>query len=259
MVNGLDRFKEHFAAFSDRYVLIGGTASSLCMEELGVEFRVTRDLDIVLCVETLDREFAEAFWTFVRDGRYENRQKSTGKRLFYRFYDPHVDGYPEMLELFARVPDALDIQAGALLTPVPVDDEVSSLSAILLDNDYYTFVMERRTLFDSLSIIKAEGLIPLKARAYLDLTNRKAAGQQVDSKQIKKHKNDIFRLFTVLDRVSSLALSLRLQTDLDQALARIATDPPDLKILGIGGMTLPEVLVSLRQVYNLAESPDSPR
>jgi hypothetical protein len=33
MVNGLDRFREHFAAYTDRYVLIGGTASSLAMEE----------------------------------------------------------------------------------------------------------------------------------------------------------------------------------------------------------------------------------
>lgn len=37
MVKGLDRFKEHFAGYADRYVLIGGTASSLSMEELGSE------------------------------------------------------------------------------------------------------------------------------------------------------------------------------------------------------------------------------
>ena len=55
MVIGLDRFKEHFAGYADRYVLIGGTASSLSMEELGSEFRATKDLDLVLCVETLDR------------------------------------------------------------------------------------------------------------------------------------------------------------------------------------------------------------
>jgi len=50
MVNGLDRFQAHFAAYTDRYVLIGGTASSLAMEELGGSFRVTKDLDIVLCL-----------------------------------------------------------------------------------------------------------------------------------------------------------------------------------------------------------------
>ena len=91
MVKGLDRFKEHFAGYSDRYVLIGGTASSLSMEELGGEFRATKDLDLVLCVESLDREFAEAFWEFIRLGAYENRQKSTGKRLFYRFHGPRTE------------------------------------------------------------------------------------------------------------------------------------------------------------------------
>lgn len=40
MVTGLDVFKEHFDAYRDHYVLIGGTASSLVMDELGVDFRV---------------------------------------------------------------------------------------------------------------------------------------------------------------------------------------------------------------------------
>jgi len=32
MVRGLAKFKEHFQSYSDRYVLIGGTACSLAME-----------------------------------------------------------------------------------------------------------------------------------------------------------------------------------------------------------------------------------
>ena len=48
MVDGLDLFREHFASYADRYVLIGGTAASIAMDELGVEFRVTKDLDIIL-------------------------------------------------------------------------------------------------------------------------------------------------------------------------------------------------------------------
>ena len=54
MVRGLDLFREHFAAFKDRYVLIGGTASFLALEEAGIEFRATKDLDIVLCIEAFD-------------------------------------------------------------------------------------------------------------------------------------------------------------------------------------------------------------
>lgn len=258
MVKGLDRFKEHFAGYSDRYVLIGGTASSLSMEELGGEFRATKDLDLVLCVESLDREFAEAFWEFIRLGAYENRQKSTGKRLFYRFHGPRTEGFPEMLELFARVPDALDLKADAAITPIPVDEEISSLSAILMNDDYYNFVMARRSTIDGLSLVKADGLIPLKARAYVDLSNRKAAGEAVDSKNIRKHKNDIFRLFTVLDRDVKITLPASLQQDLSVAFSLIAQDPPDLKSLGISRITLSEVLDELRGFYNLSPSPDIP-
>ena len=98
------------------------------MEALGGDFRATKDLDIVWCVEALDREFAEVFWNFIREGEYENHQKSTGKRLFYRFYGPVQEGFPEMLELFARVPDALDLRGQAEITPVPVDEEAGANS-----------------------------------------------------------------------------------------------------------------------------------
>lgn len=249
MVKGLDRFKEHFAGYANRYVLIGGTASSLSMEELGSEFRATKDLDLVLCAESLDREFAEVFWEFIRMGNYENRQKSTGKRLFYRFYDPQSEGFPEMLELFARVPDALDLKGDTGITPIPVDEEISSLSAILMNDDYYGFVMEHRTTIDGLSLIKADGLIPLKARAYVDLSNRKAAGEAVDSKNIRKHKNDMIRLFTVLDRSARVPLPASLQVDIGAAFSLMEQEPPDLKSLGVSRMSLAEVLDELRRFY----------
>jgi hypothetical protein len=42
MVRGLDRFKAHFESFADRYVLIGGTACSIAMEDVGLEFPYTQ-------------------------------------------------------------------------------------------------------------------------------------------------------------------------------------------------------------------------
>ncbi len=107
MVRGLDKFRDHFRGYEKNYVLIGGTASSLAMEEVGLEFRVTMDLDIVLCIEVLDADFVRVFWDFIRTGRYQNKQKSTGKNRFYRFYEPEDKDFPEMLELFSRIPDAL--------------------------------------------------------------------------------------------------------------------------------------------------------
>jgi len=107
MVRGLTIFREHFKDHNDKYVLIGGTACDILMENLGLHFRATKDLDIVLIVEALDSGFANILWDFIKNGKYKNIQKSTGKKLFYRFYDPEEKSYPYMLELFSRVPDFL--------------------------------------------------------------------------------------------------------------------------------------------------------
>ena len=74
MVKGLDVFREHFAGLEDQYVLIGGTAATLAMAEAGLEFRATKDLDIVLHMEALTPAFGAAVWAFVDRGGYEIRQ-----------------------------------------------------------------------------------------------------------------------------------------------------------------------------------------
>ncbi|WP_157648474.1 hypothetical protein [Thiobacillus denitrificans] len=45
MVRELDIFQSLFAGYSDQYVLIGGTPASLTMEEVGLAFRATKDLE----------------------------------------------------------------------------------------------------------------------------------------------------------------------------------------------------------------------
>ena len=65
MVGGLDLFKEYFSPYIDQYVLIGGVACSILMAEAGLDFRATKDLDIVLYVEALHANFVKAFWRFV--------------------------------------------------------------------------------------------------------------------------------------------------------------------------------------------------
>lgn len=118
MVRGLDLFKKHFRPYADRYLLIGGTACELALEKAGLAFRATKGLDIVLCIEALDRKFVEAFWQFVRGGGYRIQQKATGGSQFYRFKDPATIGYPVMWELFSRTPDMLRLVDDSRLTPM---------------------------------------------------------------------------------------------------------------------------------------------
>ena len=68
MVDGLDKFANHFEAFTENYVLIGGTACDLAMQLVGQSFRATKDLDIVLFLDQRRDEYVSRFWEFVRDG-----------------------------------------------------------------------------------------------------------------------------------------------------------------------------------------------
>lgn len=61
----------------------------------------------------------------------------------------------------------------------------------------------------------------------MDLTKRKVSGESLDSKNIRKHKNDMVRLFTVLDRGNGISLAASLREDLAAAFALMELDLPD--------------------------------
>ena len=79
------------------------------------------------------------------------------------------------------------------------------------------------------AIIDETLLIPLKARAFLDLTARSQAGRSVDGRNIRKHRNDVFRLVQLLRSDASITLPdpIRhdLQTFVDQTGADDSLDP----------------------------------
>ena len=249
MVRGLAKFREQFRSHAGQYVLIGGAACDLLMEEAGLEFRATKDLDIVLIVEALNASFARAFWAFVRAGKYQAQKNATGEKRYYRFQKPENDEYPFMLELFARKPDKLDLAEGAHLTPIPVNEEISSLSAILLDDAYYAFLYSGKRTIEDIPIVGPEHLIPLKARAWLDLTRRKEAGDAIDAKSIAKHKNDVFRLYRVIDPAFKTDIPKDIRADMGAFLDAMGSESVDLKNLGIKGQGLDSILSELRRLY----------
>ena len=238
MVRGLEVFREHFAGQPDQYVLIGGTAATLAMEEARLEFRATKDLDIVLHIEALRPEFAAVFWSFVEAGGYEVRQASvSGKPVFYRFQKPADLRFPAMLELFCRAPDGIKPAEGSHLTPIPIDEAVASLSAILLDEACYMFVLAGRREADGLPWVGEDRLIPLMASAWLDLGDRQARGEPVDSKNIRKHANDVLRLSQLLAPELRIAVAPRIANDLNRFLDGIKADRSlDPRSIGIAAL-----------------------
>lgn len=162
MVRGLDVFREHLAGHADQYVLIGGTAATLAMEEAGLEFRATKELDIVLHIVA-------------------------GRR--------QVDGLP--------------------------------------------WVGEDR-------------LIPLKASAWLDLGERQAKGEPIDTKNIHKHANDVLRLSQLLAPDTRIPVAERIAQDLNRFLDAIETDrsidPKSLKI----NSSVAEIAERIARAYGLS-------
>lgn len=91
MVKGADRFRDHFRDATDHYVLIGGVAAEAWLTQAGLTFRVTKDIDMVLVVETLDDAFMNRVWDFVRAGKYARKERDDVQRRYYRFIKPADD------------------------------------------------------------------------------------------------------------------------------------------------------------------------
>ncbi len=143
MIRGLDLFREHFADYRKAFVLIGGVACHEWLSTQGLEFRATKDMDMVLIVEAVDAAFVKRFWEFIEAGKYAGRFKADDDRQLYRFDKPADDKYPAMIEIFSRKPSNVYLAEGQQIVPIKLDADSASLSAILLNDDYYELVRQQ--------------------------------------------------------------------------------------------------------------------
>ena len=205
MVNGMESFIEKFRDYTDCYTVIGGAASDILMSEAGLGFRATKDIDMILIMEARYQDFAKVFWEYIKEGGYRCGWKNSDRAHFYRFTEP-MSGYPAMIELFSREPDYIR-QVPEGIVPLHIDDDISSLSAIMLNDDYYQFMLAGRKTVNGICILDADYLIPFKMYAWLDLKDRKARGEHVNEKDLRKHKYDVFRLLQIADRSKQVPIT----------------------------------------------------
>jgi hypothetical protein len=255
MIQGLEKFSEYFKGFEDRYTLIGGVACCLSMEEADLDFRTTKDLDIVLSTEALDAEFVQKFWDFVKEGGYEHQEKSTGEKQFYRFSKPVNDEYPFMLELFSKQPEEVLLEHDTGFTPIPVDDDVSSLSAILLDEDYYQCIKEGTEIIEGVPVLSVEYIIPFKMRAFIDLSKRKEQGEKVDSRNIKKHKKDVLKISQLLSPTQTVDVSDEIKQHMCEFINAVKSEKIIMKDLSLAAFTLEGIIEVFINVYGLTLEP----
>ena len=134
-----------------------------------------------------------------------------------------------------------------------IDDDISSLSAILLNDEYYEFLKQGRIVVDGVSVLKASYLIPFKAKAWIDLTYRKSIGEQVDGKNIKKHKNDVFRLTELIDSSDKINVSKSVFDDIQEFVKCMLPENVDVKQLGLVERNKEQILEEIRGMYQLVQ------
>jgi len=255
MVRGLDIFKKYFEEYPDNYVIIGGTACDIIIDEAGFVPRATKDIDIILVVEALNTDFVKQFWQFINDGKYLQREKSNDEREYYRFMKPENADFPYQIELFSRTPDVIKLEDDAHLTPIPVDGDLSSLSAILLNDDYYNYMIGHSQVEDGLHHANIEALICLKAKAFLEIKERIEKGSKEDAKQLRKHKADVFRLTVMLTQDSEFELPASIQVHINQFAALTPTDLPDkaiFKEMGLNNINPSNVFEQFKKSFKVS-------
>ena len=154
-----------------------------------------------------------------------------------------------MIELFSRRPGFQINHPEIHLTPLPVSEELSSLSAIMLDDNYYRLMLSGRKTVDGVSILGAECLMLFKMKAWLDLRQKKAHGANVNERDLKKHRNDVFRLFPLVEPAVQIAVTSAVKADVEQFIHAMKRDPVDLERLGVEGMPLDEILRTLERMF----------
>lgn len=251
MVKGLDSFIAQFRDFTDCYTVIGGAACDILMSEAGLEFRATKDVDMILILEDPGQftGFAERFWEYIRQGGYTCGWKNSDSVHFYRFTNPTRPEYPVQIELFSRMPDYhLEVPNGII--PIHIDDQISSLSAILLDDEYYTFMLQGRVQENGLMILRPEYLIPFKMYAWLDFARKKANSEQADGKDLRKHKLDVFRLLQILPGNIRISVSDGIRQHIDEFLRAMEQEEIALQQIKVH-MSKEEAIAMLRKIYLL--------
>ena len=165
------------------------------------------------------------------------------KKCFYRFVEPADKSFPAYIELFSRVPDSIELPEDAHIVHIPMEEYLSSFSAILMDDDYYAYAIQHTREIEGVQVLDKDALIVLKAKAFLNNLQRKQAGQTVHQDDIDKHKKDIYRMAYLLAADERFEVSETIKSDLRLFLLSLKDNPINTKAIS-KFMNLSELLLT---------------
>ena len=251
MIQGIDKFKEYFIEYTDNYVIIGGLATALLMDNYGFLARATKDVDMMVISKDDDEEFLIKLLKFIEIAGYKTKQrtKNENKRNLFRFLDSDDKEYPEQIELFAVHDENSVIYTDSHIIPIETPEFYDYLSAILLDADYYSLLIKNTTNINGLHIATAEVLIPLKMHAHINLIGGE---YHYDDKHLK----DAIKLAALLDEDENIILVGRPKEDFERFIPLLGELDPQrvidiLKSMSANSLNKDDILSILQKVYTI--------
>ncbi len=222
--HGFDHFCSYLNGLEDQYVIIGGGAAAIMMDEQALDFRATRDVDLV--VLSRSEELNARILSYIKNGLYKTKESTEKLPRYYRFRSPENNECPSVIEIFARNELGLELEEGQHIVPI-TDSTSERLSAILLDDEYFDLIRNNLIVSTSgIPLINAIANICLKARAHRELSERKTNGDTtVDSKDIQKHLKDIWRIAVTLTGEEVVSLSPTPAKDIADAVEKLDQIP----------------------------------
>lgn len=262
-MKGIERIREFLGEFKTNYVIIGGTAVNLNLNRAALNERTTKDVDIIVICEALTSDYLARFWEMIRAGGYTPATvyvpDGTTRRVLYRFVNPTDSSFPDYIELFSRTIDDISVPENMHPIHINSEDEVSSISALLLNDDYYHYAVSHSIDFDGVQALNPPSLILLKAKAYVSNYRRKEAGEDVRQDNIDKHKRDVYRMTLLMDdRPMEEPIIQSMKDDLNEFIRLVRDNPIDTraisKKMGAREVGMDEFLEKLVRVFDLATS-----
>ncbi len=228
MVKGLEHFKNHFKSIADSFIIVGGAACEECFLHSEEKFRVTKGVDIVLTQKSKEKTFAAQFCKYVDKGGYLLRERTDEKKGVFRFYKPQDPDFPDTLKLATTPETTFKTVDDKEVTYIHIRDNVSNLATALYVKDYLDVLNTYKVKDDSgLFYVGPVGMLLLKVKAYLNLSTDRYDGKFVKGSDIKKHRNDVFRLSYLLTDKFKGKLSEKVQEDLKEFLKTFSEQSPE--------------------------------